>query len=192
MKLLLVRHGLTQWNVERRIQGHTDIELCDDGREQIRSWQLPSWCRQARCYSSPLRRAVETAELLGLRPGIAPALTEMSWGQWEGRRLVELRSTLGQSMRDNEARGVDFRPPAGESPRDVQRRAMRWLGDVGDESVVAVTHKGVINALYAAACCWDMRSTPPDKLRWHCAQEFDVIAGRITVSALNVPLNDDT
>ena len=189
MKLLLIRHGLTQWNVERRIQGHTDTELNEAGRAQIRDWRLPSWCHDAACYSSPFRRARETAEILGLRAVAAPPLREMSWGEWEGLRLADIRRDLGAAMQANEARGLDFRPLAGESPREVQQRALPWLFDLHHDAVVAITHKGVINALYAAASSWDMRAAPPDKLRWHCAHEFEVMdRSRLDINALNLPL----
>ena len=60
--------------------------------------------------------------LLGLDPRPEPRLVEMAWGEWEGRRLADLRAELGDAMIENEARGLDFRPPGGESPRDVQER----------------------------------------------------------------------
>ena len=73
---------------------------------------------------------METAVLLGLNPQPEPRLIEMAWGAWEGRRLSELRAELGDLMRENEERGLDFRPPDGESPRDVQNRVRPLLAEI--------------------------------------------------------------
>src|SRR3546814_19659201 len=66
-----------------------------------------------------------------------------------------------------EALGLDLRPPGGESPRQVQDRLKPWLAERSScgRDTIAVTHKGVIRALYALACGWDMTGPPPDKLR---------------------------
>ena len=58
---------------------------------------------------------------------VEPALIETDWGHWEGRTLAELRQRHGGEMAALEARGLDFRPPGGESPRDVQARLASWL-----------------------------------------------------------------
>src|SRR3546814_15044213 len=65
-------------------------------------------------------------------------------------------------MAANEARGLDFRPPGGESPRDVQDRLRPLLAELAaaGADVVAVSHKGVLRALYALASGWDLRGTP--------------------------------
>jgi probable phosphoglycerate mutase len=95
-------------------------------------------------------------------------------------------------MAENEARGLDFRPPGGESPRDVQARLEPWLAALaaGDQAInVAVAHKGVIRALYALAVGWDMTGKPPEKLRDGCGHLFEIDeAGRPAVVRLNVPL----
>ena len=74
-----------------------------------------------------------------------------------------MRERLGDEFTRNAARGLDFRPPGGESPRDVRVRVVRWL-DIGREAtqpLVAVTHKGVLRALLALATGWDMIGKPP-------------------------------
>jgi probable phosphoglycerate mutase len=113
----------------------------------------------------------------------------MRWGAWEGRRLAELRAALGQAMRENEARGWDFRPPGGESPREVLARVRPWLAEVAarGEPTLAVTHRGVIRAVLAHALEWDLRGKPPAKLDWAAAQVFRLAAdGHPAVEALNV------
>jgi probable phosphoglycerate mutase len=143
-------------------------------------------------HSSPLRRAVETAQILsGAPPREEPALIEMDWGDWEGYGLDELRLRFGDAFARNEAAGLDFRPPGGESPRDVRDRIVRWLGEVATRGapVVAVTHKGVLRAVLAAATGWDMMGKPPVRLQNGTLHRFAVdTRGRISVVECNVPL----
>ena len=98
-------------------------------------------------------------------------------------------------MRELEGRGLDFCAPRGESPRAVQDRLRPWVEELagGDDSAIAVTHKGVIRALYALATGWDMRQKPAQKLRGDAAQLFEVgVRGAIDVVALNLSLSSPT
>ena len=82
----------------------------------------------------------------------------MDWGAWEGYTHDELRERFGDEFTRNAARGLDFRPPGGESPRDVVVRVARWLESVAKSTqpLVCVTHNGVLGALVALATGWDM------------------------------------
>jgi broad specificity phosphatase PhoE len=192
--LALIRHGPTDWTHEKRLQGHTDVPLSAAGRETVLRWRLPSALSGYQWVSSPLRRAIETALLLGagaLR--IEPLLKEMSYGEWEGRRLKDLRSDLGEAMAENEARGLDFRPTSGESPRELQRRLSPWLAEVAHSGrpTVAVTHHGVIRALLSLATDWDMTGRPPKKLAWEAVQFFWLYEdGKVDIDRLNVSLEE--
>ena len=195
--LLLIRHGPTAWNEQGMIQGRSDPPLSGQGRDTVERWHLPAAADNADWIVSPLRRARQTAEILNrkvLRGGALrpePRLIEADWGAWEGRRLAELRAEGGTAMAENEARGLDFQPPKGESPRAVQQRLAPLLSELAGrrQTVVAVTHKGVIRALYALASGWDMREKPADKLRWSCAHCFTLSSeGALRVSELNIPL----
>ena len=174
MQLALFRHGITAWNRQKRVQGRIDQPLCDSGRRQLRRLTLPAEFSAFRWYCSPLTRAVQTAELLGLEDYRSEAaLVEMSWGDWEGEILKPLRKRLGDEMRANEGRGLDFRPPGGESPRDVQARLRPWLRHIAasGEDSAAVVHKGIIRCIYSLATGWDMRGESPVDFAWdamHC------------------------
>jgi len=182
----LLRHGDTAWSAEGRIQGRTDQPLSDAGRAALRARTLPAACREMRVVTSPLARCVETASLLGApQAPREPRLAEMSWGGWEGRRLEQLRAELGAAMRDNEARGLDFRPEGGESPREVLARVREWLVQIS-EPTLAVTHRGVIRVVLAAATGWDMRGPPPAKLDWNAFHLFRIDRGAPSVERLNV------
>jgi len=186
--LLVIRHAPTDWNESGLIQGRTDRPLSEAGREELRRMRLPAGWEDALCLASPLRRAMETAELLGLAPISEPRLVEMDWGAWEGRSLAELRAAPGPEMARNEARGLDFRPPGGESPREVQER-LRPLLERLSVPTIAVTHKGVLRALYAMAAGWLMTEKPPQKLLNGHAHLFAVKPdGTPEVDRLNILL----
>jgi probable phosphoglycerate mutase len=186
----LLRHGDTAWSAEGRIQGRSDVPLSDAGRTALAAFRLPACCAEMRAVTSPLLRCTETAALLGVANAAREArLAEMSWGEWEGSVLAELRAQLGEAMRANEARGWDFRPDGGESPREVLARLQPWLRDcaAAERPTLAVTHRGVIRAILAAATGWDLRGAPPQKLDWRAVHLFRLGAGgAVTVEALNV------
>ena len=168
MRVCLIRHGRTTWNEAGRIQGRADPPLAASGRAQVRAWRLPDGFAAAACRTSPLRRAAETAALLG-RPAASPddRLIEMDWGAFEGRTLAELRTERGAAMQALEDAGLDFRPPGGESPREVAARlaaCLRELARSGEDQLL-VTHKGVLRASLVLACGWDMLGKPPVRCR---------------------------
>jgi probable phosphoglycerate mutase len=120
-------------------------------------------------------------------------LVEMSFGEWEGRRLTDLRAELGAAMEALEGRGLDFCAPGGESPRDVQRRLAPFLVEVGQGKgdLFAVTHKSVIRSLYALATGWPMLGRSPDRLAEFALHLFAVdTLGRPSVHRLNLPLGE--
>ena len=190
--LAMIRHGPTAWNSEKRLQGHTDVPLSAEGRETVLSWQIPPELESYRWVASPLSRAVETATLLSARaPEIEPRLREMHYGDWEGLKLPELRQSLGEVMAANEARGVDFQPDGGERPRDVQERLNSWLADLGQAAAptVAVSHHGVLRALYSLATGWNMVDPLPQKFLWGAMHCFHVASdGQVSVDRINVSI----
>lgn len=201
--LALVRHAPTEWNEAGRIQGRTDIPLSRAGREAAARWHLPpgpggrpladfAW------VCGPLSRTRQTAAILAERAGgppvrTEPRLVEMGWGDWEGETLAALRERLGTAMAENEGDGLDFRPPGGESPREVQQRFLSWSAEVAADGrpVLAVTHKGLIRAVLALATGWDMRGKAPARLRWDTLQLFRLDRdGRPAAERLNLALDD--
>ena len=189
--LLILRHGPTAWSTGHRLQGREDLPLSPEGVEAVRSWRLPEPPYLRDWYSSPLRRCVETARLLGCPPEIEPCLVEMDWGAWAGHTLGDIRRELGPALAEREALGLDFRPDGGESPRDVQARLRPWLSALVEKGrpAGAVVHRGVLRALHALATGWDMTVRPPERLRDGCAHRFGVGRdGNPTVAALNIPL----
>ena len=155
--LVLVRHGRTQWNLEGRLAGRTDVALDELGREQARrvGAALGS-VRELR--TSPLRRCRETAELLstGRDAVVDEAFVELDYGTLEGHRVADVDPALWRAVRDD----ASTRWPGGESLADVQRRVAgacdALFAEDGtsaraeDGDVVVVSHVSPIKA----AVCW--------------------------------------
>ncbi|TAL19634.1 histidine phosphatase family protein [Patescibacteria group bacterium] len=135
MKIILARHCETDWNVQRRMQGHTDTELNDTGREQARKLgQLLSDKKIDWIYSSNLKRASQTAEIIATivkaPVKLDERLREICFGRLEGLTLDEIR----QVDRDPEAQTAerwDFRHFGGENGGDVLARHLSFLQYLG-------------------------------------------------------------
>ncbi len=159
MTLLLARHGQTVWNEVRKFQGSADVELSPLGRAQATALgRALSGHRLAAAYVSPLRRAVETAEiaLAGAVPLVPLAeLRELSLGEWEGRTVDEIRARAGDPYAAWVSNPLASPPPGGEPLPEVcarVRTAIDRIAAAHDErdDVLIVAHGGVIS-IYA---CW--------------------------------------
>ncbi len=91
----IVRHGETRWSREWRHTSVTDLELTESGREQARSLRpLLAGVSFDRVWSSPRRRALETAELVGFEPEVDEDLAEWNYGEYEGITTAQIRETV--------------------------------------------------------------------------------------------------
>jgi broad specificity phosphatase PhoE len=152
--ILLVRHGETDWNAEKRIQGQTNSSLNERGREQARALaeQLEGQQIDA-VYSSDLDRARETAEILALRLDLPvvldPDLRERNFGSWEGRTVDELEELWPGAWarwRDgNEAEGdVEDHLELAERVRGAIRRL---AGAHPGGTILVVAHGGALRVI---------------------------------------------
>ncbi|NWG45281.1 MAG: histidine phosphatase family protein [Alphaproteobacteria bacterium] len=191
-RLGLIRHAPTLWNAERRLQGRTDMPLSPEGRASLAGLAPPPELAGARWFVSPLLRARETAEALGIESPTAEArLIEMSFGDWEGRTLAELRSDAPADTAAREARGRGLNPPNGETPEHVIARLSDFIRELSGAggTIGAVTHLGVIRAALVLAHGWDMLGPAPEPVDWSAAHLFYIEPdGRLTPDRLNVPL----
>ncbi|APG48294.1 histidine phosphatase family protein [Phaeobacter porticola] len=165
IRLALLRHGHTHWNRAGRIQGRSDIELDAAARSELAAQTLPAPWDCADLWSSPLKRAAETAQLIaGHAPLAAPELIEMNWGDWEGQLGVDLKADPSSGFRDIEHWGWDYRPPGGESPQEVWDRIAPWLDRLTDDTV-AVCHIGIMRMILARAHGWDFDGPAPFQIK---------------------------
>ena len=133
--LVLIRHGQTDWNVERRWQGQADPPLNDKGREQAR--HVAHFHRQyglAALYSSDLRRALETAEIVGVEMGLPikpePRLREIHLGQWQGMLSGEIQARYPDEFRLWHASPLSVQPPGGERVLVLAARVLEAVNDI--------------------------------------------------------------
>jgi probable phosphoglycerate mutase len=189
--LAVIRHGPTDWNEAKRLQGRADRALSAGGRDAVAGWRLPDEFRGYDWHCSPLGRARETAALLGLSCAVDEALIEMDWGAWEGKTGPELIEEYGEEFRNRAARGIDLRPHGGESPREVRDRIAAWARAAAARGrpCGAVCHQGVIRALLSLATGWQMIGEPPHRLDWSSLHVFDIAPeGGVEVARLNISL----
>ena len=130
MRIYFLRHGETDWNVAKRIQGRTDISLNPNGVNQAKRWR-PFFDRIALAgvYSSSLSRAMETAKLASNRaPCIIDGLNERHYGDWEGRVWTEI---AGHDPNfDLHWRRPDSSPPGGESRLQMHSRVQSAMDSI--------------------------------------------------------------
>jgi len=155
--IILVRHGETDWNRDRRFQGQADVVLNETGRAQVRvlAAELAGGAFSI-AYTSPLRRAAESAEILAATLGLevrpCNALMEVHVGSWAGLTVPEVETQFP----DGHRRWLDSRAgwEDGETYDELGMRVVKGLGRIGadhpDTQVLAVTHGGPIRAILAA------------------------------------------
>jgi alpha-ribazole phosphatase len=168
--ITLIRHGESIWNGERRIQGNQDPPLSPRGRQQaaLLSARLGSHLpqRPAALYASPLRRAVETAEIVAAAVSL-PVMTEsglreMALGSWEGRTVPEIRADAPGAyeawLRDPQAHPA----PGGERLEAFAARVIagfeRLRGFHPGADLILVSHGGPIKALLCHILGLEVRS----------------------------------
>jgi broad specificity phosphatase PhoE len=158
--ILLARHGETDWNREGRFQGHADPPLNETGRAQAA--ELAAELKEvelAAVYSSPLRRALETARVVAAEHRLEPipvdALREVDVGSWQGLTRAEIEAHSPEQF----ARWLDYDQgwEDGESYEEMGGRAVAALLELAaaheGERILAVTHGGPIRAAFAFADC---------------------------------------
>jgi broad specificity phosphatase PhoE len=169
-RILLARHGQTADNAGGRILGRRDPPLTALGRAQAEA--LAATLRDAgiaAVWTSPLQRALGTAEVvaaaLGLEPIVLPDLTESARGSWEGRSIAELAVEAPALHAAFLAAEPSFAFPGGESLREQQERTSRALAEIasGPLPALVVAHAGTIRAALALAG----REVPPESALAH-------------------------
>jgi broad specificity phosphatase PhoE len=156
MRLYLVRHGQTDWNVQKRAQGHTDRPLDETGLQQAKQvgkafLELPV----ERVLTSDLQRAHQTAHEIARRKKIElevmPDLRERGFGQWEGQNFAEIAIRFGFEADFKGVTRNEVTPPGGESFVEVWDRLVSVVKDVRNrnENTAIVAHGGTCSLLTA-------------------------------------------
>lgn len=164
MKIYLIRHGLTEYNAQRRYQGRSDLPLSESGRKAL----LSSGKTPDTVYVSPLRRARETASVLfpASEQFVLPDLTEMNFGIFEGRTADEMEAdpVCGPAYRAWVDSMCTGRCPGGEDLAGFIERSVRGFLQAaelshGAENMYIVAHGGTQMAL--------MKALGPEKEKYY-------------------------
>src|SRR4030042_2893755 len=157
IKLFLIRHGQTLWNEEGRYQGDRDIGLTGLGIRQAKlAAKYLSKVNLSNIYSSPLKRALDTANIVGkgrnLKPVIRENLKEIYFGKWEGMKFSEINKEFHDDYQNWLKDPYNNSPTGGESFKKVQERAVAEIDNILNEnedksSVAVITHGGIILSL---------------------------------------------
>ena len=162
MNLLLIRHGQTNWNLEQRFQGQSDIPLNETGRKQAAALADRLSAKQFDAiYSSDLQRAAETAAIIlqmsGFNPDLHPdsRLREVNFGDWEGLTYDEIRAKHPDPLAAWEADIFKNAPPNGETLEGLAVRVQSMLDELRekheDQNILIVAHGGVLQTLICLA-----------------------------------------
>jgi probable phosphoglycerate mutase len=158
LTIYFVRHGETDWNAQSRYQGQADVPMNDLGRRQARRngdalRALLPHIAHCRYVASPLLRARETMEIVRGAMGLDPRayalddrLKEIHYGDWQGIFAADLPGIDAAGLKARSRDTFRWRPQGGESYEDLMSRAVAWLGDVTDDTVVAA-HGGISRVL---------------------------------------------
>lgn len=148
--IYLIRHGQTDWNKERIFRGHADRPLSDEGKKEAQA--VAGFLEKEPIqfiYSSPLKRALETArplaEAKGLKVVELKGVIDLDFGEWSGMTVEQVKDKFPESFADfmNDPQSVVF--PGGETMSEVQSRALEAIEKVADrhtgETGAVVTHR---------------------------------------------------
>ena len=149
--IYLLRHGETTAPGERLYMGQQDIALSETGRRQAQWWRKElANIHFSSIYSSDLQRSRETAEIIaGHLPAaltILPQLRELHLGEWQGLPMADVKERMPDLWHERGRNPDSFRPPAGESFSDLQKRVLPILDTVinsRDDDTLIVAHAGV-------------------------------------------------
>jgi broad specificity phosphatase PhoE len=192
-ELILARHGETVWNVEKIYRGRADVNLDEVGIKQadLLGKYLSSWKLEA-IYSSPLKRATDTANIIAryqkIGVQIAEGLVDFDYGEWQSLPEKEVKKLYPALLNEWHNNPHKVRMPAGESLEDVRNRAIEVVNDVLSKyqgSVVLVSHRVVNKVLICSLLGLD------NSHFWNIKQDvggitiFDYVDGRFVLTRHN-------
>lgn len=194
MRLILVRHGETDWNTQRRYQGWSDSPLNDVGVRQadLLSARLAGE-QVGAVYTSDLQRAMQTAQAIAMQhalPAIAdPRLREMSFGGWEGLTYEEIRARWPDEMDAWLCDPLHIAPPGGETLVQVADRVRGALDDIvgkgADQAIVLVSHGGPLRVLLCLALGFAVQAHWRFRVDVASVSELSIYDGEATLVRLN-------
>ncbi|MGD0112701.1 MAG: histidine phosphatase family protein [Armatimonadota bacterium] len=193
-RVLLIRHGQTEWNRKQVVRGRADIPLSSVGIEQAMAVaERLAHEPISAVYSSPLARALVTAEHVARRHGLQPCrvegLTDISFGAWEGRSHEDVKREDGELYVRWQSQPHLVRLPDGETLAEVRQRVMAALNDIvtrhTGSTVAVVAHRAANKVLLCAFlglgddAFWRIRQDTG------CVNELEWEGGQFVVALMN-------
>jgi len=195
-KLVLIRHGETAWNAERRLQGHLDIDLNAEGQRQARALANALAGEHFDVLvSSDLARAAQTAKALGEERGqplyIDGRLRERCYGGFEGLLYAEIEARFPAEFAAWQARDVDAQLPPGQNRGESFRAfydrvivaILGWAADNRGKSLAIVAHGGVLECAYRAALGLSLETPRDFKVHNASINRFTVVDGQLKLES---------
>ena len=207
-EIILARHGETEWNVEEIFRGRIDIELNETGMKQAGLLaEYLSHLKLEAIYSSPLKRALKTAEMIAgyhkLGVEIAPGLIDFNYGEWQSLPHQEVKDKYKELYAKWINSPDQVRIPGGESLDDVRERALAVVNKAvvsHEGTVVLASHRVVNKALICALLgldnshFWNIKQDTGGITTFSYEKELFVLTEHNNTSYLKpiqkVPLND--
>jgi phosphoserine phosphatase len=192
-RLILARHGETAWNIEKIFRGRSEVELDDVGIRQAELLgKYLSDLKLDAIYSSPVRRALDTANIVARYQKtdvqVAQGLSDLDFGEWQSLREQEVRRRYPALLDEWHNSPHKVRMPGGESLEDVRRRAIEVVNDVLSRyqgAVLLVSHRVVIKVLVCSLLGLD------NSRFWSIGQDvggitiFNYVGGRFVLTRHN-------
>jgi len=197
MKIVLVRHGQTEWNKKDLFRGRVDIPLDETGIQQatkVGQRLSPVGLHIEAIYSSPLLRANQTAQAIANSLGVHPVKSvedfiELDYGQWEGHSPDEIKKKHPQEYRYWIHDPVLLKIPGGETLQQVKERVKRGLDFVMGESkaknILIVAHKAINKIIIGLLLGWHENDFWEIEQDLACINIFEIIEGKVTTDLLN-------
>jgi len=192
MRLLLARHGQTDWNDAGKFQGMSDIPLNALGLEQARL--LAERLKNEKIdviYSSALKRAHKTATIVGESHsiGVVPRedLNERTYGKWDGLTEEQIREQYGEDFDAYCKDRYDVAPTEGESIKQITQRVAAFLEMVkGEEgTVLVVTHSGTLRGLLDGLLDYSHEEVANLRFKQTSLTSITIEDGRVTLDFIN-------
>lgn len=196
MKLYLIRHGQTDWNVAGKIQGSTDIPLNEAGRMQAKCLAKGMEKRPVtKVFTSRLKRAFETGQAIGESQKVPvvqiPGLEEVAYGKWEGLTMDEIAQQYPRELEQWYYSPVEVAPPGGETQTQVYDRcgkAIEAIMEQAEGDVAIVSHGATVVFLLEYLLRDSGRGEEDDIIVGNASIstiEYDSGTGRFSLTELN-------
>lgn len=199
MRLFLISHAQTDWNVEGRFQGQTDIPLNEYGRRQARQLQRHlANVPLDTLVASDLSRARETAEIIAMSHGMVVhtdrRLRELHFGHWEGLTYAEIQAKYPEALAPWQENSLRERPPGGESLAEMAQRLADFVGGLksyaDNARIAVVAHRGALRSMLCVLLGVPVSRHWEYRLDIASISDVEYVDGKGRMVTLNTTLGD--